>query len=371
MKILIIFHKIQKKGGVVILLLKIAKQFEQFGHEVSVFSFDSITKSKNIFLNLININRNLKNHITIFNPDVIFTADLFITTIFSLLAKKNQIPIISFVGTLTHSFYASRIIEMISPNNIYVSLYYFINFILEKVSTIIFKKINYTVFNSYLNQKLSGSTNSIVIPNGVEITTNLKLKINQPIKLIYVGRIHPRKTIELIIESLKILKRDNLNFHFSIVGQTSHHPKYWNKLSALIDKYQLVDFITVHNEIENKLLFELLQTHDVLLFSTDDRNYPVCEGLPNVILEGMANGLAIVSTDVGDIAKVVSKKNGFLVKPIPEDFAEKITFLIKNHDILLQMKKENVNIVAQNYTIKKVAILYLKLFEQILSLRKK
>lgn len=370
MRILIVLHKVKKQGGVVILLLKMAKQFELLGHEVSIFSFDSIAETKNIFLNIINVYRNLKNHITSFDPNIILTSDSYITTIPSLFAKKKHTPIILFVGTLMHTFFAGLIIEMISPKNIYVPLYYFINYLLEKISFNIFKKTDFVVFNSYLNQKLSGPKNSIVIPNGVEIASNLKLKVNDTMQLIYVGRIHPRKSIELIIESLNILKQDNINFHFSFVGKTNHMPNYWNKLSRLISKYQLWDYITIHNEVKNKLLPKLLQTQDVLLFTTDDSNYPVTEGLPNVILEGMANGLAIISTNVGDISEAVKEKNGFLVKPNPEDIVEKIKFLFQNKNILLQMKKENIKTVAQKYTTKKASTMYLKLFEQIIGLGK-
>jgi len=204
----------------------------------------------------------------------------------------------------------------------------------------------------------------------MDITQDLELKINETIQLIYVGRIHPRKTVELIIDSLNILKKQNFDFHFSIVGQTSHDPKYWKKLSKLISKYQLWDNITIHNEIEYRLMPELLQSHDVLLFSTDDRNYPICEGLPNVILEGMANGLAIITTKAGDIPEVVTESNGFLLEPNPEEFADKIKFLIQNKNVLLQMKKENIKTIAQNYSSNKVSALYLKAFEQVIKNKK-
>jgi glycosyltransferase involved in cell wall biosynthesis len=38
------------------------------------------------------------------------------------------------------------------------------------------------------------------------------------------------------------------------------------------------------------------------------------EGMPNVILEAMTRGLAIMATDVGAIRLLVSKNNGILLK---------------------------------------------------------
>ncbi|MBL7943267.1 MAG: glycosyltransferase, partial [Flavobacteriales bacterium] len=39
------------------------------------------------------------------------------------------------------------------------------------------------------------------------------------------------------------------------------------------------------------------------------------EGMPNVIMEGMARGLAIVATDVGAVQALVTEKNGRLISP--------------------------------------------------------
>ena len=101
-------------------------------------------------------------------------------------------------------------------------------------------------------------------------------------------------------------------------------------------------------------------------FSTDDRNYPITEGLPNVILEGMANGLAIISTNAGGVSEILYPKNGFIVEPIAEKFAEKIIYLAQNPDELLKMKKINIKTISQNYSIEKTSLLYLKIFEQII-----
>jgi glycosyltransferase involved in cell wall biosynthesis len=43
------------------------------------------------------------------------------------------------------------------------------------------------------------------------------------------------------------------------------------------------------------------------------------EGMPNVIMEGMARGLAVVATDVGAVSAVVDDQNGILIPSINQE----------------------------------------------------
>ena len=367
MRILVVLHKAKKIGGMVLQFLKMAKQFELQGHEVLIFSFDNYSQTRNIFFDILNIYKELKKQINEFKPDIIFASDPYITASIAILAKPKSIPIVLRIGTILHLFYASRIIEEISPENIFNPFFNFIAFLLKGGAKIIFKKIDLIVFNSFFLQNtfFKNAQNSIVIHNGVDILARNEPKTNSIIKLVYVGRIHPRKSIELLIHTLNILKREKINFHFSIIGKTIHNIKYWEKLSKLISKYQLWDFITAHGQITNEKLPDLLVNHDILLFSTDDRNYPITEGLPNVILEGMANGLAIVSTNAGGVPEILFPKNGFIVEPKAEKFAEKIIYLAKNQAELLKMRKANLKTISQNNNIEITSKLYLDAFKEI------
>jgi len=373
MKILIILHKSKKIGGMVLQFLKMANQFQEQGHEVKIFSFDNYSKNKNLFYYIIKIQRELKKQIKIFNPSIIFTSDPYITASIGIISKPKTTPIVIRIGTILHLFYASRITEEISPDDIYNSFFRFIAFVLKRLAHIVFKKIDHIVFNSFFLQTTFKkiTLNSTVIHNGVDMLSDKVSKSKNEIKLVYIGRIHPRKTIELIINSLQIIKNEKIDFHFSIIGDVSHHTQYWNKLSNLITKYKLWENITVHGQIENKKLPNILASHDILLFSTDKRNYPITEGLPNVILEGMANGLAIISTNAGGVAEILHSKNGFIVEPNANSFAEKIKFLALNREELQKMKRDNIKTIKQNHSIEKTSKLYLKLFDYVLMKKKR
>lgn len=364
MKILIILHKAKKKGGMVLQFLKMTDEFKKKGHKVHIFSFDSISNYQNPIKNYYYIYRSLKDYIHKLDPTLIFTSDPFITSLLAIFANKNRYPIVLRVGAVFHLFYSGRILEKINSEMINVTLLLFFGSLLKSLIKIIFKKIDLIIFNSNFLKELykNEAKNSIVIYNGVELQERDDLSVNFPIKLIYIGRIEPRKSIELIIKSLRIMKSKGLNFTFSLVGKLSMYPKYWEKICNLVELHGLWDNLVVHDEIANYKLPGLLKEHDILLFSTDDRNFPITEGLPNVILEGMANGLAIIATHVAGVPEIIKEKNGFVVKPDPQIFAEKIEMLYNNKDLLLKIKENNIAAIKENFQIEKTSDNYLRVF---------
>ncbi|MHA1125038.1 MAG: glycosyltransferase family 4 protein [Candidatus Heimdallarchaeota archaeon] len=373
MKILIILHKAKKKGGLVLQILKLAELFKLKGHQVEIVSFDSISNSRNIIERSICVKRVLKEKINNFNPSLILTSDPYITTLPILLTRKKHIPVVSRAGAVYHAFYAARVAESVSPNNVYNSIYYTLNKLLKFVSRLTYGKLDLIIFNSHFLKKIyqKSAPHSLVIHNGVEFTKQQKVTSNKPIKLVYVGRVEPRKTLELVIESLVILKSKKIKYNLTIIGGSNVYPDYWKKISKSITKNQLEDSIEILGEIKNTEIPKILQQQDLLLFTSDERNFPITEGLPNVLLEGMANGLAIITTSVAGVPEIVTKDNGFIVESNPNEIAEKIEYLSKNEKILLQIKKNNREYIQKNHLLENIAIKYLKAFEYTLRNKKK
>lgn len=69
----------------------------------------------------------------------------------------------------------------------------------------------------------------------------------------------------------------------------------------------------------------------------------VFEGTPNPVLEAMASGCAIVSTDVGIVSQILGPKQKAFILPQrdPADLARSIEHLIREPETLLALKREN------------------------------
>ncbi len=141
------------------------------------------------------------------------------------------------------------------------------------------------------------SENIIELPSGVEesIVTNEITPTSPKIKFVYLGRYERRKGVEELNRALKSFSNPNFEFHF--IGNIP------------IEKQLKSSFIKYHGEIRDKLqLNTLLKQCDVLVCPSWS------EGMPNVILEAMANGLTVLATNVGATNVLVSEKTGWLIE---------------------------------------------------------
>lgn len=84
-------------------------------------------------------------------------------------------------------------------------------------------------------------------------------------------------------------------------------------------------------------IIDSLESSDLLLIASEE------EGTPLPLIEAMSNGCAVVTTDVGIVSEVLPDvQKPFIVNRSPDDFYKSISSLIKDNDLLLSCKKENL-----------------------------
>lgn len=120
--------------------------------------------------------------------------------------------------------------------------------------------------------------------------------VGDPVKFVFLGRAERRKGIEELNEVLNRIK-DKINFRFTFIGPIP------DKLRI---EHPNIQYLGEIREVEN--LKKKLYEQNVLVCPSHS------EGMPNVILEAMANQLAIIATDVGAVSMMVGPENGILIK---------------------------------------------------------
>jgi glycosyltransferase involved in cell wall biosynthesis len=116
-----------------------------------------------------------------------------------------------------------------------------------------------------------------------------------PRRFVFVGRYTRRKGLHILYEAVRAMQSD-ANFVLHLVGDIAE--------SDRLSDSRLIYHGPIADEREMRAL---LREMDVLLCPS------LAEGVPTVILEGMACGLAIIATDVGATQELVDESNGTLI----------------------------------------------------------
>lgn len=151
-------------------------------------------------------------------------------------------------------------------------------------------------------------------------------------KFIFIGRYDKIKGIKELTRSIRELL--DLNFEFHFVGYIPEREK--------IDSAKVI----YHNSISDaEEMKERLRNCDILICPS------YSEGMPNVILEAMASGLAILATDVGAVNMLVSEFNGWLIdEPSTEKIKSGMISAINlPGNALIKMKENSVRKVKERF----------------------
>lgn len=184
----------------------------------------------------------------------------------------------------------------------------------------------------------------IEIPTGIGsewITHSENDKNKDIVKFVFVGRAERRKGIQEINLAIKALDQYNFECHF--IGPINDTLKI--KSNKVIYHGPIYDAEILKKHLDEK---------DILLCPS------YSEGMPNVIMEGMARGLAIIATDVGAVSKLVNTENGWLLDTkdnISKSLMKAMTEAILNPNKISSMKNSSINKVKAlqwNHVIKKL-----------------
>ena len=155
-----------------------------------------------------------------------------------------------------------------------------------------------------------------------------------------VGNMYPVKNHSLVLDIAKEAK----DLNFIIIGSGLEMEMLRNRIeSECINNVQLVGKKSKYE------VSEFMKKVDLFLLTS------LAEGTPTVILEAMARGLPVVTSNVGGIQKLIANRtNGFVVSSfLSIDFLDKIRILQKNHSLYNEIVKNNLK-DSINYNWKKV-----------------
>ena len=133
-----------------------------------------------------------------------------------------------------------------------------------------------------------------------------------PPLIIAVGRLIAKKGFAALIHACGLLAERGKSFRCEIIGEGPLE----NELRAQIDELNLRDRLVVSGAKPQREVRQRLAAASVFVLPSMIDPEGGMDNLPTVIMEAMAAGLPIISTNIGGISEmVIQNETGFLVQP--------------------------------------------------------
>jgi len=334
MKILFIISSLNSGGAERVVSL-LANYFIK-NHQVTIATFSNnepfYTLDKNIVHKKLDL---LKNSTTTF--DKIKNIFYRIKSLKMFFKQENPDIVISF---MTHTNILSIIASKLNNQKIIISERTVYDFYNSNILNLI-RKCIYPFANTLITQTKADKENYKFL-NNVEVIYNPISFIDCDIKkeniILAVGRLDKQKGFDTLID---VFNQIDTNWQLIIAGDGKEKVN----LEKLIYKNNIK---LIGNQ---KDIFKWYEKSSIFVLSSKK------EGFPNVLLEAMSCGCAVVSFDCpyGPSEIIEHNKNGLLVEnQNKEELKKAIELLIKNKNLRDKFSKEAIK-VKEKYSIEKIA----------------
>lgn len=205
-----------------------------------------------------------------------------------------------------------------------------------RLSRVIWAKARSVVVNSDKLRRLALKANAeqeiSTIYNGVDTSIFKMAEQSNPntLTIISTSRLIERKGVHLLIDAVLYLLKNEKPVRLVIIGSGDMEAE----LKQRVAEAGAQEYITFVGAVDHDDLPEWYEQSDV--FALPSMN----EGMSNSLLEAMASGLAIISSDTGGAKELVHEDNGIVLQQRdPATIANSIEILLDSPETLQRMKE--------------------------------
>jgi glycosyltransferase involved in cell wall biosynthesis len=185
----------------------------------------------------------------------------------------------------------------------------------------------------------------VVVPNGANFSFPQKTVINDKIKLLYFANLMKNKGLDILLEAMVILSQEEKSKFSCEVAGSWENKEFENECKKIVDENELDVFFKPALSGDEK--FSCFSKADIFIFTPR-----APEGHPWVIVEAMAAGLPIISSNQGAIIEsVIDGENGFIVSTDnPKDLANKLKYFLESKEMIVKMGSKSKEMYQEKFT---------------------
>ena len=180
--------------------------------------------------------------------------------------------------------------------SIWIEYFYYLSKLAYEYSDVIISLFEYNRQAQIENG--ADEKKTMVIPNGIdgEVYNKIQREKRSGFNVGSVLRVVPIKDVKMMIKGFKLLTQRVEDTKLWIIGPYEEDRDYYEECLQLVKDLDLEDKVVFTGRVDVKEYYKFL---DVMILSS------ISEGQPLSILEAMAAGIPVISTDVGNCREVI------------------------------------------------------------------
>jgi len=191
-----------------------------------------------------------------------------------------------------------------------------------------------------------------VIPNAIDTNIFSPIACQKEFDIVYVGRLHKEKNLELLIGALKIIDKP---LKILIIGDGDRE---------IIERIKLIKIHSLKYiaHVSNYELPALLNKAKLFVLLSK------YEGNPKTLLEAMSCGLPVIGNNAPGISEIINHgENGYLLDNNIKELCKLIELIINNSSDQNNIRKNARHYIQNNYSIEKIISKEAKIIKNIIS----
>jgi glycosyltransferase involved in cell wall biosynthesis len=194
-----------------------------------------------------------------------------------------------------------------------------------------------------------GSDKMYLTYNGVPLKAvrQAPVGMQQPYKLLALGRFVGKKGYDFLLRGCKILKDRGIAFHLTLAGDGPRKIQ----LKRLSSNLGLRDNVSFPGFMSYDQVSDLFYSSDIFLMPSVIHSSGDRDGIPTVLMEALTHRVPVIATDVSGIGELVEDGvTGLLIpEKNPEAIAEGVMRMIADRQGAIQMAERGQEKVLQQF----------------------